>query len=115
MLEQNIKAADEFFKKLMSSLSNINYHTKDLYGKEYKIRFTYYSGMKNWSHQATIVANDQGVNFISQRMMKIPGMDKFQRYDFNGSEVDYEIPINDKFLVLKFLVEHDRFKMKNGF
>ena len=115
MLENNISIADHFFSKLRGLIKNINYSTNGMVHDKYKIKFTYYSSMKNWSHQASIIATDDEVFFESPRMFKVKGMEQYQNYDYNGREVDYKIPLTDKFLVLKVLTEYDRFQMAINF
>ncbi len=115
MLEDNKTKANDFFKKLKGVISNINFHTQSMDGNEYKIRFTYYDGMKTWSHKAMIIANQHEVFFESPRLSKVNGMEKYQFHEYNEREVDYKIPLTEKFLILKVLTEFDRFKMTSNF
>ena len=138
--QKNIGLANDFFKKLKSIIANINYSRIDDNGEDilgwhknkYVITFTYYYGIKSWSHQAHIVATDKEVYFISQYISERPTYydslenDRIKTYKKYISDTktsfgsdnpqhQYKVPISEKFIVLDLLTQYDDFKMINNF
>jgi len=86
------------------------------------IRFTYYTSMKNWSHQQALIINLDGIFLetyrISKKSLSVENRNELEKYlkrTFANDDVSYLIPIQEKELVKKSLTEIDRFKVIGSF
>ncbi len=75
-----------------------------------ELRFTYHTGMKNWSHWVSIKVIENEVYFQTCRTDPYEDLLPYQYTNYSAHQIGCRIPINETELIHKYMTEYGNFK-----
>jgi len=76
------------------------------------VEFTYYSGIKSWSHAVCLAYDDEKIYLFTSRMLKKEDLKNNLFKEYNEREAMYKIEIKNTSEAIDFLRKYDRFQFK---
>jgi len=103
--------ARTIFKELQEKLIIRSYKYTEIYNLPC-VDFSYFDGMKSWSHSVSLAYDETNIYLFSCRMMKKDELKENIFREYGSSEAMYKIKIKNTSEAIDFLRKHDNFKYK---
>jgi hypothetical protein len=103
--------AHKIFKELKDKLIIKSQSLSEIAGMPC-VQFSYYDGMKTWSHKVYLAYEEKEVFLFSCRMLKKEELKDILYYKYNDHEEQYKTAIKTTEEAIDFLRKYDNFKLK---
>jgi len=103
--------AHSIFKELQNKLIIKSYKYTERNGLPC-VDFSYFDGMKSWSHSVSLAYDETSIYLFSSRMMKNDELKNNIFREYSSNEAMYKIEIKNTSKAIDFLRKYDRFQFK---